>query len=140
MRWEKSCGAAIFALRDGQTLWLTERMRQGHTALCKGHVEPGETEHETAAREIREETALAVTFLDGFRERIEYSPQPGVMKEVIFFLARSESLDTVPQPEEVASIRWLPFDGAMPELTYADDKRVLASARAWLDKVLTRER
>ena len=93
---EKSCGAAIYTMRNGETLWLVEHMRQGHTSLCKGHMEAGETEHDTAAREIREETALAVAFLDGFRETIEYSPAPGIMKEVVFFLARAESTDTVP--------------------------------------------
>ena len=53
---EKSCGAAIFVRQDGQALWLVEHMQKGHTSLCKGHVEAGETEHDTARREIREET------------------------------------------------------------------------------------
>lgn len=132
MRQEKSCGAVVFTLRDGETLFLVEHMRQGHTSLCKGHVEPGETEHQTAAREIGEETALAVTFLDGFRERIEYSPAPEVTKEVIFFLARTEGTDAVPQPEEVASIRFLPYAEALAALTYADDRRVLTAARDFL--------
>ena len=132
MRQEKSCGAAIFIRRDQEVLWLVEHMRQGHTALCKGHVEDGETEHDTARREIREETALAVTFLEGFRERIEYSPGPGVMKEVIFFLAQAESEHAVPQPEEVASVEFLPFDRALAALTYPDDRRVLAAAAAFL--------
>lgn len=132
MRQEKSCGAAIYALRDGQVLWLVEHMRLGHTSLCKGHVEGAETEHETARREIREETALSVTFLDGFRQRIEYSPEPGVTKEVIFFLARAEDAAAVPQPEEVAAIEFLPFDRALEALTYADDRRVLTAARDFL--------
>ena len=38
MRQEKSCGAAIYTVRDQETLWLVEHMRQGHTSLCKGHV------------------------------------------------------------------------------------------------------
>lgn len=133
MRQEKSCGAAIYIARERETLWLVERMQKGHTSLCKGHVEPGETEHDTAAREIREETALTVDFLEGFRERIEYSPEPGVTKEVIFFLARARSTDTAAQPEEVASIQWLPFDEALAALTYGDDKRVLTAAQAFLD-------
>ncbi len=133
MRQEKSCGAAIYIARERETLWLVERMRQGHTSLCKGHVEAGETEHDTAVREIREETALAVEFQDGFRERIEYSPGPGVTKEVIFFLARARGADTSAQPEEVSSIEWLPFDDALAALTYPDDKRILTAARAFLD-------
>ncbi len=133
MRQEKSCGAAIYIARERETLWLVERMQKGHTSLCKGHVEADETEHETAVREIREETALTVEFLEGFRERIEYSPEPGVTKEVIFFLARAKSTDTAAQPEEVASIQWLPFDEALAALTYADDKRVLTAAQEFLN-------
>ena len=96
MIYEKSCGAAIFVRHNGEKLWLVEHMRKGHTSLCKGHVEAGETEHDTARREIREETGLAVTFREGFRERIEYSPYEGCVKEVIFFLAEAEGMDTTP--------------------------------------------
>ena len=129
---EKSCGAAIFVRQNGQTLWLIEHMRKGHTSLCKGHVEAGETEHDTARREIREETGLAVTFHDGLRERIEYSPYEGCVKEVIFFLAEAASMDAIPQPEEVASIQWLPLDEALAALTYQDDRRILSAAAAAL--------
>ena len=129
---EKSCGAAIYALRDGGRLWLVERMQKGHTSLCKGHVEAGETEHETAAREIREETGLAVAFRDGFRQTIEYSPCEGCRKQVVFFLAQAESMDAVPQPEEVAAVQWLPLGEAMAALTYPDDRRVLAAAASFL--------
>ena len=129
---EKSCGAVIYAVRERETVWLVERMRHGHVSLCKGHVEAGETEHDTARREIWEETRLTVTFQDGFREHIEYSPYPSCLKEVIFFLARADGMDAVPQEEEVASIAFLPFDEAVAALTYEDDKRVLTAARDFL--------
>ena len=132
MTQEKSCGAAIYTVQNGETLWLIEHMRQGHTSLCKGHMESGEAEHDTAVREIREETGLSVAFHDGFRQTIEYSPAPGVMKEVVFFLAEAEDTDTVPQPEEVASIQWLPLDDALAALTYPDDRRILTAAAAFL--------
>ena len=130
---EKSCGAAIFVRQNGERLWLVEHMQKGHTSLCKGHVEAGETERDTARREIREETGLAVTFRDGFRERIEYSPYEGCVKEVIFFLAEAADMDTIPQPEEVASIQWLPLEEALAALTYPDDRRILSAAAAFLD-------
>ena len=129
---EKSCGAAIFVRQNGERLWLVEHMQKGHTSLCKGHVEAGETERDTARREIREETGLAVAFHDGFRERIEYSPYEGCVKEVVFFLAEAESMDTTPQPEEVTSIQWLPLDEALAALTYPDDRRILSAAAAAL--------
>ena len=132
MKQEKSCGAVIFYEIDGRRVYLIERMRQKHLSLCKGHVEGRETERETAIREIREETALSVEILDGFRETTAYSPRPGRWKTVVFFLARADSLDVSPQPEEVAELLWLPFDEAADTLTFESDRQVLRRAEALL--------
>lgn len=129
---EKSCGAVVYTACDGEILYLIEKMQAGHFSICKGHVEHGETEHETAAREIREETGLAVRFIDGFRQVIEYSPRPGCMKEVVFYLAEADGTDTVAQECEVAEIFWMSFDEAIGILTHESDRGVLAAA----DKVL----
>ena len=75
MKYEKSCGALTFRGADGKRSVLVIRHRHGgHWAFPKGHVEPGETELETAARETREETGVGVRFVDGFRETTRYSP------------------------------------------------------------------
>ena len=88
MKQEKSCGGVIFREQNGLHKYLVLHSIQGHWTLCKGHVEGDETEHDTALREIREETGLSVDFVDGFRETITYAPRPGVTKNVVFFLAR----------------------------------------------------
>ncbi len=129
---EKSCGAVIFRMETGARKYLVLQSTLGHTTLCKGHVEDGETERETARREIGEETGLAVAFLEGFREVITYSPKPGHMKDVVFFLAESENGTAVCQPEEVADIRFLPFDQARSALTYDSDREVLDKAEEFL--------
>lgn len=132
MRQEKSCGAVMFRERGGERLYLILTSTQGHTTLCKGHVEGDETEHETAAREIFEETGLSVEFIHGFRRVITYSPVPDVMKDVVFFLARANGWDVACQPEEVADARFLPFDEALAALTHASDREVLQAADAFL--------
>ena len=129
---EKSCGAVIWHDGDEGRRYLIERMVKGHASLCKGHVEGREKEHETAVREIREETGLKVRFVPGFRECISYSPYPGCIKKVVFFLAQSESADVIAQPEEVAEILWLPLGKAMETLTHESDREVLGKADAWL--------
>ena len=80
MKREKSCGAVIFREDMTERYYLILTSTQGHTTLCKGHVEGKETEHETAVREILEETGLTVGFVDGFREVITYAPKPGSLR------------------------------------------------------------
>ena len=133
MIYEKSCGAVIYVEKDGRRLYLIELMQKGHSSICKGHVEDGETEHQTAAREIQEETGLTVRFLDGFRETIEYSPYNGCMKTVVFFLAEADNTDVTAQEEEVREISWLPFEEALSALTYESDKETLQKADKFLD-------
>ena len=132
---EKSCGAVIYNDSDEGRRYLIERMIKGHSSLCKGHVEGGETEHETASREIREETDLAVSFCRGFRECISYSPYPGCIKQVVFFLAEASGTDVLAQPEEVAQILWLSIDEALEELTHESDRAVLRKADDWLKRM-----
>ena len=132
MIYEKSCGAVIFTERDGMRVYLVEVMRKGHLSICKGHVENGESEHETASREILEETGLPVSFVEGFRQTIQYSPYPGCVKTVVFFLARSGTEKTVVQEDEVSEILWLPFEEARDALTHDSDRRTLSAAEHFL--------
>ena len=75
MKKERSCGAVVYKREHDRTLFLLERMVQGHVSLPKGHMEAGETEEETARREIREETGLETALDTSFRHVITYSPE-----------------------------------------------------------------
>ena len=134
MKHEKSCGAVIWHDGGEGRRYLIERMVKGHSSLCKGHVEGSETEHETASREIMEETGLSVSFCRGFRECISYSPYRGCVKQVVFFLAEADDTAVRAQPEEVAQILWLPMEQALQELTHESDREVLRKADVWLDR------
>ena len=126
---EKSCGAVIFLRRKNDApLFLLETMQAGHVAMCKGHVEGNETEQETAAREIREETDLTVRFLPDFRETDEYSPYPDCVKQVVYFLAEADTDRVTPQECEVRSIAWCPYEEALSALTYESDRAILRAA------------
>lgn len=133
MKMEKSCGAVLFRENSDIREYLVLRSIGGHVTLCKGHVEADETEHETATREIREETALCVDFVEGFREVITYSPKPDCMKDVVFFLARVSGGTLTCQPEEVAEVWFAPFDQAVEALTHTSDRSVLQKAENFLN-------
>ncbi len=131
---EKSCGAVVWHETAGERLYLIEEMRGGHFAMPKGHVEPGETEAQTAEREIREETGLEVELDTAFRASNSYSPYPGCWKEVIYFIARADSRETTVQAEELRSILWLPYEEALRRLSYDNDREILRQAEAWLNR------
>ena len=111
MKREKSCGAVVYRIRSGEIYILVEHMALGHTSIPKGHVEPGETEEQTALREIAEETALRVRLDTGFRRTVSYSPAPGVLKEC-----------------EVKSAGFLTEREAMAAMTFDSDRETIAAA------------
>lgn len=132
MIYQKSCGAVIYTERGGKRFYLVELMQKGHCSICKGHVEGDESEHQTAEREIYEETGLSVEFVNGFRETIEYSPYENCTKTVVFFLAYANRSDVTVQEEEVKEIRWLTFKEAVSALTFDSDRETLQKAKDYL--------
>lgn len=133
MNYEKSCGAIIYALLNEQRQYLLIRhMNGGHWAFAKGHVEEGETEIETALREIDEETGLTVQLNSQFRESISYQPKEDITKEVVYFIAQANTQEIRRQEIEVLEAQWLPYDQAQELLTYSNDKLLLDKAEAYL--------
>lgn len=64
---EKSCGALVYRKYHGNTeILLIKHLNSGHWSFPKGHVEEGETEVETAIREIKEETGIDVMIDQSF--------------------------------------------------------------------------
>ena len=134
MKHEKSCGALV--LRRGENgkdyILMIRHRRGGHRSFPKGHVEPGETEIMTAIREVFEETGVQVHIHSGFRETVHYSPMPGVEKEVVYFLTRTEQKEITPRAGEIAEVEWVPLETAEACLTHENDKTVLRAAIARL--------
>lgn len=136
---EKSCGAVVYRTEPQQNLFLIEHMRAGHFSMPKGHVEEGETEAQTAMREIREETGLKVYLNESFREVITFSPYPDCLKDVVFFLALAEQGEAVPQPSEIRGLLWLPLEEALNTLTFESDQEVLRKAADFLKNMPAQE-
>lgn len=125
---EKSCGAIV--RRDGVngSEYLLIRHNGGHWSFPKGHVEHGETEVETAYREIWEETGITTEIDPSFRQVVTYSPKSGVMKDVIFFLARPTGGTERAQEEEIAQLGWFSYKDALQIITFAADTVILSLA------------
>lgn len=131
---EKSCGAVIYRINNNTIEYLIIRHKKGHCSFPKGHVEKGETEKETAIREIKEETNIDVIVDTGFRMISTYSPKPKVMKDVILFVAEAISNNPIPQEEEVESIGYYEYEEAMNTLIHNRDKEILKEANIYITK------
>ena len=107
-----------------------KHINSGHWSFPKGHVEQGETEVETALREIKEETTLDVLIDPTFRETVTYFPRKDTQKVVVYFIAKAKTFDYVPQEDEIAEIRWVDIGHAVQMLTYENDKTIVNKARS----------
>ncbi len=109
----------------------------GHWDFPKGNIEAGESEKQTAIREIREETGITdVEFLDSFRMKIEYKYRHGrrlVQKEVVLFLAQTHTRQVTISHEHIG-FAWRKFDEAMQQLTYRNAKNLLSAAKDYLQQ------
>lgn len=129
MKQEKSCGVICYTCRDGRLCVLLIRQKHGgHWAFPKGHVEEGETEQQTALRELREETGAEAVLDEGYREVVTYSPARGVMKDVVFFTGRLTGGQLQCQPEEIRRLAFVPVTKALRMLTFRADKDLLRKA------------
>lgn len=130
MQYEKSCGAIIYRRHHGNIeLLLIKNANGGHWSFPKGHVEAGETEEETAKREIMEETGIEVELDSNFREVITFTPKKDITKDVIYFLARALTYNYTPQEEEIARIKWVEINNAHTLLSYDNDRQLVQQAK-----------
>ncbi len=133
LRKEKSCGALVYRIKNGELeLLLLKHRFGGHWSFPKGHVEEGETEVETALREVHEETGLTIQLEDGFRQSVEYYPRPNIRKQVVYFLGYADDDRTRRQEEEISEIRWVPLKSAHREVTFRNDKNLINHAKKFL--------
>lgn len=130
MEHEKSCGAVVYRRYHGNLeILLIKHINSGHWSFPKGHVEAGETEVETARREIKEETGIDVIIDPTFREIVTYSPKKDTQKDVVYFIAKAKNYDCVRQETEIAEVKWVDAGCADSVLTYDNDKCIIAKAR-----------
>lgn len=111
---------------------LIKNKRSANWGFPKGHVEEGESNEDTARREVLEETGLHIAILPEFKSRSEYTIQGRIEKTVIIYIASTKDTRTVIQPEEIEDYIWLSYDNAYKTLNYENDKAILKKAKAYL--------
>lgn len=131
MIFEKSCGAIVYTVENEDIKYLLVEEMSGCHSFPKGHMENGETEEETALREIKEETNLDVVLDTSFKMSEQYNPaeKPGVTKQVIYFLAKyTGDIPIIIRPNEVKALKSLRFDDAISIIEHDNKKELLKQA------------
>ncbi len=133
---EKSCGAVVFTRESGEPRYVLVEQHSGKYSFPKGHMETGETEEETALREIREETGLVPVLLPGFRdgETYEIVRKPGTVKDVVYFLAEYSGQEFAPMETDAVSAGLFSFEEAFRLLPTESRRAVLMHADAFLTR------
>lgn len=131
---EKSCGALVVRRIENRFYLLVLRHKySGNWSFPKGHVEKGETEMQTALREVKEETGLDIKLIDGFRESVVYYPKPNIRKQVVYFLGTvAPDVSFYPQEEEISEIKWVKLENAHHIVTFRNDKWLISRAKQTL--------
>lgn len=141
MIYEKSCGFVVYRESEGVREYLLVSALNGKYGFPKGHVERGETEYETAVRELKEETNLEVRAIDGFRRQIEYRlPQKrDTMKRCVYFLGEYTEGELIRQEEEILDAVFVTFERAMEMIPYANARAILQEADAYIDSLVGKQ-
>ncbi len=136
---ETSAGIILFRKEDSKILFLLLHYPSGHWDFIKGKMEEGESTHETAIREAKEETGIIdITFLENFEEWIKYDFQYQgelVRKKVVFFLAETKTKEVMISHEHL-DYTWMDYNTSMEKTTFDNAKTVLTRAKMLLAKTL----
>ncbi|MHB8465888.1 MAG: NUDIX hydrolase [Acidimicrobiales bacterium] len=103
---------------------LVHREKYDDWTLPKGKAGPGETDEDTALREVEEETGARCT-LGIELPTIQYVDHLGRPKTVRYWAMTVDSQSPRPPDDEVDRVEWLAVDDARQALTYSRDLRVL---------------
>ena len=136
---ETSAGIVLFRKEESKILFLLLHYPSGHWDFVKGKMEKGESTHQTAIREAKEETGITdITFIENFEEWIEYNfKHQGelVQKKVVFFLAETKTKE-VKISHEHSGYTWMDYNSSMEKTTFDNAKTVLTKAQKLLSDTL----
>jgi 8-oxo-dGTP pyrophosphatase MutT (NUDIX family) len=134
---EVSSGAILYHRYNKTIIFLLLHYYNGHWDFPKGNKEKGESDLETALREIAEETGIKdVTILDKFKKQIFYKYKRDnqlISKKVIYFLAETESTNVVLSNEHLNFV-WAKFEEAFQRITYGSSKEILKEGFKFLNR------
>ncbi len=135
---EVSCGGLVLRGTPPEILIVRVKNLKGDEVWTfpKGHIEKGETETETALREVLEETgwecAVAKNNPKPFK-RVQYffkKNEETIRKQVVWFLMEPLKKTGSSDPNEILDSRWASFAETEKLVQYPSDKMLLKELQA----------
>ncbi len=130
--YEKTCGAVIYTIHEGMRKYFIIKNESGHIGFPKGHIEFGETEEETAKREVYEETGIEISIDNSFRMEYTYKTLENTCKRCVYFLSYYEYRPAKVQESEIFQSWLVPFDEAVELLNFEQDREILKEAENFI--------
>ncbi|MBI5391689.1 NUDIX domain-containing protein [Candidatus Woesearchaeota archaeon] len=141
---EVSCGAVVFR-REAQEIKILLLFRKAHDQYAalwdcpRGHIETGETEEQTARREVQEETGITnLKILPKFRESIDWFYMKygkRTFKQAIYYCAETKE-EKIILSSEHQDYKWVSFEEALTLVKFPNTKQVLKKAQIFLQSSL----
>ncbi|MEK7167802.1 MAG: NUDIX domain-containing protein [Patescibacteria group bacterium] len=141
---EKAAGFIVFRNHPKSGLqYLVLYHRGNYWNFPKGGVEPGESELETALRELKEETGVKdVKVVDGFRQQTQFffkGDEGLIKKDFVLYLAQAPmsaeviTSDKYSHHEQINGYAWFDFKNAMKVLKFKNLKEILKEADSFIN-------
>jgi len=108
---QRSCGVIPFRKTQEGIRYLLILQTNGYWSLPKGHMEPFESEQDTALRELTEETGLSCRLIPDFRETVSYPMSGHRTKQVVLFPGEADG-EICLQRSEAVDCRWVTLQEA----------------------------
>ena len=135
MQLQFSAGIIVYHQTKQGRNYLVLQAASGYWGFAKGKIEKDESKREAALRELKEESGLEATILDGFEHLLTYffKDRGGqlIKKTVYFFVGESLTSEVTISHEHIG-FQWLSFQDAVQQVTYQNDCDVLIKADAFL--------
>jgi 8-oxo-dGTP pyrophosphatase MutT (NUDIX family) len=128
---EFSAGGVALRRFRGRHFVAAVRVKDGTVlALPKGHIDPGESAAQAAAREVREEAGIEAELIEKLGDVRYWYHRDGqrVLKVVSFFLFRYRSGSVRDHDHEVDSAEWVPLEDAPRLLAYRGERDMAKAA------------
>lgn len=134
MKFLFSAGIVLFRIKNNIREYLLLHYLSGHWDFAKGKIEEGETKHEAALRELKEETDIAAKIIDSFEEQLFYffKEKGDLIKKTVYFFVGEAEAGAITLSREHQGFEWVPYKEALEKLTFKNAQKVLEKAEKFL--------